>query len=269
MSGGVRGTADRQDLDVMISTRHACWPLVVPARDHIGAILQQGHPYEEELLDALSSLVSRDQVVLDVGANVGNHTIYLGIVCRAVVHAYEPNPRALTYLRRNVALNRLEHRVHVHEKAASDSPGYGTVRNPREREFDMGSAYVETTSAGPVRTLRLDDVEHGVVRLVKIDVEGGEHAVIRGAVETLARYKPVVVAEAWNEAARQATDALLAPLGYRRFPMSFAITPTHVYLARRHDFVRLLLSHVILRRVVVHFARRLRVLAGPRAFLGS
>ncbi|HEV2927277.1 MAG TPA: FkbM family methyltransferase, partial [Propionibacteriaceae bacterium] len=67
-----------------------------------------------------------------------------------------------------------------------------------------------------VRTL--DSFDFRDVALLKIDVEGMEQAVIRGGLDTIARSRPVIYAEAWDDSYRDATGALLEPLGYRLGP---------------------------------------------------
>ena len=76
------------DRRVQVAARGHGYSLVVPAHDHIGSALTDGRPYEDDLLVALSSLVRPGDVIIDVGANLGNHALYFAVVREAVVHAY-------------------------------------------------------------------------------------------------------------------------------------------------------------------------------------
>jgi FkbM family methyltransferase len=235
-----------------VTTRQARYRLLVPGGDHIGLhLVTTGRPYEQDLLGAIRALVSRGDLVVDVGANIGNHTIYLAVVCGAIVHAYEPNPKAIRFLRENVSLNHVEGRVKIYADALSDEPGFGEISNPQHDILGAGTARVLVTEHGKVPISRLDDFRHENVRLLKIDVEGDEPAVLRGGLETLSRFRPVVVAEAHDDSALRSIDSLLAPFGYHRFPISFASTPTWLYLPSRRDLLRLVGTRPVIARALL------------------
>jgi FkbM family methyltransferase len=250
---------------ITITARNARWQLRAPD-DHIGALLRKtGRPYEEDLLDAVAPLVSERDVVLDVGANLGNHTVYFAVARHAQVEAFEPNPDVIGYLRSNVTLNHLEASVRVHEAAAADTAGRGVIDNPRQSELvsatsamlGTGTSRVIPDEQGTIRTVRLDDQNFPTVRLIKVDVEGAEESVLRGAWGLLQRDKPAVITESGDDAQRARIEHLLKPLGYRRFPVSFAYTPTWVYSARPLDFARLAFSRPVRQRLQGRLRARL------------
>ena len=208
--------------------------------DHIGGIIAStGRPYEEELLEVMRHLIRPSDHVLDVGANIGNHALYFALVCDATVDAYEPDPDAIPYLHANVRENRAAGRIRVHEYALGETNTAGTMRARGHTEID-----------GLVDVRRLDDAGFDDVRLMKIDVEGAEPMVLRGARETLRRCRPVVVAEAGTAAERDAVDAELLPLGYRRFPVAFAITATHVYCPTLRSMARVAVTKPAISRLL-------------------
>lgn len=234
---------------VSVTSRDMSWQFNAPD-DHIGRLIRQsGRPYEEDLLDALAVLLAPGDLVVDVGANIGNHTVYFAVACQARVEAFEPNDEARKCLASNVALNHLERAVTLHEQALSDHIGRGSIVNPRDAELGTGTSVVVADSEGDVETARLADQPFSQVRLVKIDVEGAEEAVIRGGMDLLRHARPVVVAESDDPEQRERIEGLLRPLGYRRFPVQFAFTPTWVYLPRVTDFIRLAVSPTVRRRV--------------------
>lgn len=127
-----------------------------------------------------------DEHFVDVGANVGSYTILAGGGARARVTAVEPIPATFENLRRNVALNKLDDRVSCHGVGLSDAPG--TIR------FTSGLDTVnhvlsegEDTPFVEVPVIRLNDLvaDAPAPVLVKIDVEGHELAVLRGALQAL------------------------------------------------------------------------------------
>jgi len=123
---------------------------------------------------------------LDIGANVGSYSVLAAGVCRARSWAFEPDPLTAGHLRRNIAINALEDRVVVHECALGPSSG--------EVKFTIGLDTVNkvaddgAANARVVQQRRLDDVVGAAEPLmIKMDVEGYEEDVLRGAQAVLAK----------------------------------------------------------------------------------
>jgi FkbM family methyltransferase len=121
---------------------------------------------------------------LDIGANVGTYTILASGICRATTWAFEPDPETAKHLRRNVALNGLDTVVEVHECAVGSFDG--------EVPFSLGLDTMNKVARpgdDNVRVVRQKqlDLVVGEARpaMLKIDVEGYEENVLRGATNTL------------------------------------------------------------------------------------
>ena len=153
--------------------------------------------------------VRRGQVAIDVGSYSGLYAL-LAADQGAIAVAYEPNPLMVERLRCNAALNRLP--VEIHPHAVSDK----IERRPLWMRHGMTSAgrFKERAGAHSV------DVDCVVLReprrvcAIKIDVEGAELAVLRGAVDLIKRDYPAVIAEALSERAAQQLEDFMAALGY-------------------------------------------------------
>lgn len=153
---------------------------------------------EPELADLLS-LVPPGSVAVDVGANAGMVTWLLSRRAGRVV-AVEPNPALAAKLRRDFAGEAVE----VAECALSDAAGEGTLLVPSADGVELdGRASLEADANGgldvrpvevPVRTL--DGLGLRDVGFVKIDVEGHEMSVLRGAERLLAEQAPSLLVEA-------------------------------------------------------------------------
>jgi len=180
--------------------------------------------YDQLTVEVVKRVLGREDSGVDVGAHAGDILEQMVAVAPDGRHyAFEPIPYLAEELRRRFP------DVQVHEVALSDAEGEATfhhvVSNPsysglQRRRFDRPHENVMLTT---VRTARLDDLlpaDHAV-RLLKIDVEGGELGVLRGAARTLATHRPVIVFEHGLGAAdfydtRPETLAdLLAEHGYR------------------------------------------------------
>lgn len=156
----------------------------------------------DELLAALCGELGPDEVVYDVGANTGVYTLAAAASRPDVrVVAFEPDPRVVEHLRRNVACNDLEDRVTVRAEGVGDETG--SARFHRSSYDELGSfrpgnaaawtADVTETTTVPV--VRLDDLEAPPPDHLKIDVEGFGREVLAGAAETIERHRPTVYFE--------------------------------------------------------------------------
>ena len=123
---------------------------------------------------------------LDVGANVGSYTVLAGGAVGARVTAVEPVPATFGHLQRNVALNGMNERTRCCQVGLSERAG--TLRFSKDLDtVNHVLADGEDLPAVEVPVTRLDDlVGEDVPILIKMDVEGHERAVLRGAPATLA-----------------------------------------------------------------------------------
>jgi FkbM family methyltransferase len=234
--------------------------MVAPEGDHIGDMIRRsGAPYEYDLLRALRRVAPCGSTVIDVGANIGNHTLYFAVACGCIVHAFEPNPSALRCLEANVALNRLEEQVILHPEALSNRTGHAALRQLLPEEADLGTIAVVPDANGTASMVRLDDVSiSGHVSVLKVDVEGGEPEVLEGARRVLRTHKPVIAVEAQTPADRRRLDTQLVKHGYSRFPITFAWTPTYLYVPYWWAAVRLLTEPLVISRAFSGARARLR-----------
>lgn len=123
---------------------------------------------------------------LDIGANVGSYTVISSGVCRATTWAFEPDPDTVRHLKRNVAINGLEGLVTIYERALGGTQG--------EIPFTVGLDTINRVAAFGEKNVRLIrqerlDVLIGTAEpvMIKMDVEGYEEEVLRGAQGLLAK----------------------------------------------------------------------------------
>lgn len=183
----------------------------------IGKALRAGNPYEAPVLEHIYGR-GFEGLAVDVGASVGNHTLWLAAVCDLAVVAIEPldHPR----LARNLALNDLNGQVELWPFALGDEPEEAYVTGPPAHVVGE-ELYPED---GVVDVHRLDSFDLTDVALIKIDVEGMEPQVLRGAEETIRRERPVIYAEAQDEAAHERNAEILVEYGYEH-RQTFGATP--------------------------------------------
>ncbi|ACL72398.1 methyltransferase FkbM family [Thioalkalivibrio sulfidiphilus HL-EbGr7] len=159
--------------------------------------------YERPLLDFVRSLLPRLDVFVDVGANIGNHSVFFGLACGAEIYAFEPNGPNYSRLERNFTLSNLIDRAHPRQLAFGIEPGY-VVSSFKEGSTNTGGAGVKAANActpEAVQLVRGDDQLAHLINappnrmVVKIDVEGMEIDVLKGMRCLIDTCRPVIICE--------------------------------------------------------------------------
>ena len=185
--------------------------------------------YEPEVIRELKANLPLDGVAIDVGANIGLHTLVMASVAReGRVLAFEPHPLNRSKLRENLSLNSCRN-VKVFDIALDKDSGSVSLHSPDDvsnlgrssmlplgewKSFDVTSKTLDEI-AGTEGLERVD--------LVKIDVEGLEGAVLQGGSEVLKRFRPALVFEfgqdLWSRAGYELGGVIdsLKNAGYESF----------------------------------------------------
>ncbi|MBR9762821.1 MAG: FkbM family methyltransferase [Rhodobacteraceae bacterium] len=150
-------------------------------RDPIQRHHRRGAFYEARELKTLGAFMPEGGCFLDIGANVGNHSLYAALFWKAGrVIPIEPNPRARRLLQRNCALNGLEGVIDLSCLGVGLSDRSQEGFGMEERQRNLGGARM-LPGAGDLQVRRADE---GLPDLrpdvIKIDVEGMEIAVLEG-----------------------------------------------------------------------------------------
>ncbi|HXM67947.1 MAG TPA: FkbM family methyltransferase [Candidatus Acidoferrum sp.] len=202
---------------IIRGTASGYWMWISPA-ENLGYLLGTDEPH---LQKAIRKHVSPDDTVYDIGANVGYVCLSLakrvGPAGRVV--AFEPVPRNLAALKRNIEMNGITN-IQLWEAAASDRSGEAVLRIAENLSTASLVWHRNNPSATElrIRTVSIDElVERGEIscpKFIKIDVEGAEGGVSQGMRRTLAAARPVVFLEC-SEVGRETTWQLFHELNYR------------------------------------------------------
>ena len=163
-------------------------PFVVWINETIGRRLFVVRRFEDADIAHFQSLLRPGETVLDVGGNIGLHAVAFATTVGAHgrVHSFEPFRRNTLLLALNAELNSLEN-IRVHQMVVTDQAGLSL--SPTVPMNDTAFAYFSTAPAGggtsvvPTTTLDRFVSDHKVeyVAGIKIDVEGAEYNVLKGA----------------------------------------------------------------------------------------
>lgn len=206
----------------------------------VGAALMEKSQYErDEVLSVLALLDLRRAshgdglLAVDCGANIGVHTIEMAkhMTGWGEVISFEPQQRVYYALAGNIALNNcfnaqailaavgkengtIDVPVLDHQKFASF--GGVTLRDDLPDARADGGNYVgqEAERTEPVNLVSLDSMGLERLDFMKIDVEGMELDVLDGAMETIKKHRPIILAE-WIRCGKKALTAKIESLGYR------------------------------------------------------
>ncbi len=203
-------------------------PMVSIIGDHVSDEIRAEQLYERDILEFVRDRVidiiqATRQVAVDVGANIGNHSLFFSDIFERVI-SFEPNPLARSLLQINLDLNEISN-VEIKPVGLSDRNCMATL------EFDpinLGGASTSELAKKPIvarrSTVELvvgDETIEPQVRVgfIKVDVEGAEEAVLRGLEQTLRTHGPVLMMEQWAEVVDRASGtspsfSFLRGLGY-------------------------------------------------------
>lgn len=189
--------------------------------DHISKALERGSFYEPDLLKAIQDL-DLEGTYLDIGAHIGNHSVFFRTQCRAkTIIAFEPNKVAYDHLVVNAdrfGFQAVPYAVHDVWRSVEIAPGPPN---------NIGMAKVIEASADSltsVPSIPIDALNTPAI-FMKIDVEGCEHAVIRSASLLLKECHPVLAIETLD---LTGTEDLLSPYNYRALGR-YCATPTYLW----------------------------------------
>ncbi len=182
---------------------------------YVGRSFELYGEFSQGEAELFEQIVRPGDTVLDIGANIGAHTVVLAnrVGPTGTVYAFEPQRLVFQTLCANIALNSLIN-THCLQVALGEAPGsvtvpvfnYAQVNNYGGVSMDM----FETGEKVPAITL--DSLELPACRFIKLDVEGMEIKALQGAVRTIERLQPILYVEddrlEKSEALRQFIDSL-------------------------------------------------------------
>jgi FkbM family methyltransferase len=195
---------------------------------YVGRALDLYGEYSEGEVELFRRVVQPGSVIVEVGANIGPHTVFLArqVGDAGRVLAFEPQRIVFQILCANLALNNI---VNVQCLQQAVGAAARTVFVPgidyRGKYNYGGLAMDKFTSGEPVALVTLDSLELARCDFLKIDVEGMEQEVLQGAVQTIERLQPIIYLE--NDKAGKIEDLIryVDSLGYTmywHFPRYFS-----------------------------------------------
>jgi FkbM family methyltransferase len=163
--------------------------------DAIQSQLFRGELYEVEELEIISRFFEPKSTFVDIGANVGNHSLYVLKELNAQkVIAFEPCLVQHTLLNVNAAINDLTDRFIIHKVALSNITGASWISGSKQ---NIADSRLRILPKGEISAVRPGDTLLSDIGpcFLKIDVEGHEIEVLAGIVDTIQKYRPPIFIE--------------------------------------------------------------------------
>ncbi|MEM7442557.1 MAG: FkbM family methyltransferase [Pseudomonadota bacterium] len=218
---------------VKTETRYGA--MYVPKADtYIGRSLVQYGEWTQRELAVIGQLIKPGMVVADVGANIGTHTLAMAKMVGAAgqVVAFEPQPFTFRILSTNLLVNGCRNVVAINAGVGSQEAWIDVPELDYEKPTNFGALNIggrtrsiaDVTARMPVPQLKLDDVPvMRDVRLIKIDVEGMEEAVIAGSSNLIERNRPILYVE--NECPGDTSESLIRVIQDLHYEIYWDIAP--------------------------------------------
>jgi protein O-GlcNAc transferase len=180
--------------------------------------------YELPLLNYLSKVYKHKlRTVIDVGANIGNHSVFFGLFLADMVVSVEPNEDITAILEKNLTSNKIKSKIIKKGIASKKSveeldTEYGGDNIGMAKVLKKGKAQ---TKDKKTKTIQLDTLDNlrvdnsfKHIDLVKVDVEGYEMEVLKGSKKVLLEESPDLLIEIADFESKKDFDSFLSQFGY-------------------------------------------------------
>lgn len=205
-------------------------------------IIQNKNFYEIDFLNHVCTLNNNivekkinSGFILDIGANIGNHTIYfLKNKHAKKVFCFEPVKDTFDILKKNIEINELHAKVQLFNTGVGEKSGNAILKHYNIN--NIGTAQLDFNESGDIPIISIDDLKiNENVDFIKIDVEGFELNVVKGMIETLKQFKPLIMIEI-RDFLFNDIDNILASIGYEHYTIDVDIYKigNYLFVPREH-----------------------------------
>ncbi|TWC05610.1 FkbM family methyltransferase [Bradyrhizobium macuxiense] len=181
--------------------------VVTNPSDAVMKFHQRGQFYETEELELISSHYRGTGAFVDIGANVGNHAVYISKFTNAPrIIVFEPNDVAASILKANCSLNGCRN-VDIKHLGIALGAKRGKLRKETPDPDNLGHTCLFADPLGEVNAIPGDSVLlDEPVEFIKLDAEGMEFEILEGLRETIKRWRPTIFIEIWDSASTAFND---------------------------------------------------------------
>jgi len=211
---------------------------------YIGKAIEKYGEFSESEVELFRDLCDEGDIVIDIGANIGTHTMVFSQLVgpEGRVFAFEPQRIVFQTLCANMAINSISN-VECYQVALSAREGFLFVPDVRyDKEGNFGGIEITKAKQGVrIPAVKLDNfLRVPKLKLIKIDVEGMESDVLAGATRAIQQHKPIIYLENDRVEKSKQLIELIWSLKYRAY-WHFAplFNPSNFYACQENLFPNL------------------------------
>ncbi|MFI3210949.1 MAG: FkbM family methyltransferase, partial [Peptostreptococcaceae bacterium] len=158
--------------------------------EYIFTQLKKGELYEQDILIQWKKYISNSSVIYDIGANLGNHTVFFAKTFdKSEIFSFEPIVKNFELLKKNCDVNECNN-VKIFNIGIGEKDSKGIAKDDIDSNY--GSIQVEFNPDGDIHIKSIDNMDLPNPQFIKIDVEGFEISVLRGMLKTIEISKPTI-----------------------------------------------------------------------------
>lgn len=206
----------------------------------VGRSLDLYGEWAQTEIDVLLPLLTPGDIVVDVGAYIGTHSIPFAKATapNGGVYAIEPQRMAFAFLSANIAINNLMNIISINKFASDTIKKIKTLILDQTVAQNYGSLKIQNLKKGEtIETMTIDSLKLSRVKLIKIDVEGPEEKVLIGAIGTINKYKPILYIECTNPKNSKKIISRVFDLEYQAFWHIFSYyNPDNYFKQKKNIF---------------------------------
>lgn len=219
--------------------RHTANVIINDPQEHCQKHWAAGNFYEchaNGLLTWAFNNMPHAGIYIDIGANIGNHTLFMWKIMGAKsVFSIEADYKHHQNLKENLLINQLP--IHtIFNIALSDFDGFGELiydSTPSSQGGAMMGRLIESRG-GNIEVMKFDSFDSDWfterITWMKLDIEGSEYNALRGGAEFIRSNKPLYIScECMDDSSRQEINEFLIPFGYSIVSGQLNHTPTYVW----------------------------------------
>lgn len=194
-------------------------------KDYISKLIfEKKIPYELDVLNSILKYKKTGGIFVDIGANIGNHSLFIYAHTKCDIVAFEPNTVLYEAFNKSIHENNIKN---IQLYCCALGKEYSLAKFATINEYNTGGQSL-TTGDGTIEVKKLDDFNIKNVDIIKIDVEGMEMDVLEGAINTIKNNKPIVYVECATDSSFHDVFNFFININYI-YVDTLGGTPTHIF----------------------------------------
>jgi FkbM family methyltransferase len=184
--------------------------------------LRTGKLFEQFLLSFVKQFIPEDKNILDIGANIGVHSVIYSNYTKKTVYAFEPQPKVFDLLEKNIKGNNCKNIV-PHMFGASSQNTTFFMNAVYDQKINQGAFRIKEKDSPEemgitIQCKVLDELNLQDIGYIKMDVEGHELEALEGLTNTINRYRPSLMIEIHDSSpTKSETLDFIKKHGYTKF----------------------------------------------------